>query len=526
MLPTYVLNKKFLQVFVGFVFFISSVSSIFLSNTLSENSEYQKYLNGQAGYILLINQELTKLEEELSFLSSKKNYMEEIESSDFSNKNIDLIYYKTEHEGNFKEKIIWKENATRDTYVSQIFINSSSAIIEASKKFTGKPLYGSVINFPKNKLLPMVFTKKTELNTFETIVIWLQIEAFITDINLEFKKRFNLPLNVVIAEDQEQIGGFFIDKMPNLNLLIENTQNADNTEVFGVKIYYNTLIVGTLNVLIAALFLVLISQTFTQFSSDNFKYLSFWNQEIKNKLLSVREISSSISHELNQPLAAAEIYVSTLKIELSKENINKEEVINISNSIAQQVLRCSNIIKSMSTLSKNSFDKMDSHNLKFLFDELMPLIMLQAKEYNSVIEIEIDQNMHVFVDKIAFEQIVLNISRNAFQAMNKNKPKNNLLKISASIPKKQKKLLGDNKLALIFSDNGVGIPEETGNKIFDSFYSNKKDGAGLGLNIVKSLIEQNRGSITFLNNARGGTDFIVHFPMSNKGRTRGNDIVN
>ena len=526
MFPNYVLNKRFLQFFIGLVFFISSLLSIFLSNNLSKKNEYQRFLNGQASYILLINQKLNEIEDEISFLSSKKSSFEKVKFIDFSNKNIELIFYKPENKGNFKEKFIWKQITPENTYLSQIFFNSSSAIIEASKKFPGKPLYGSVINFPENKMLPIVFTIKTEPNAFETIVIWLHVEPFITDINLEFKKRFNLPLKMVISETHDYISGFFIENMPNLNLLIKNTINTHSMNFFGLKLYYNTLIVGALNVIIAALFLALIGQTFTKFSSDNFKYLSFWNQEIKNKLLSVKEISSSIAHELNQPLAAAEIYVSTLKNELSKEFINKEEVLNISNSITQQISRCSNIIKSMSALSKNSFDKMNSHNLKSLFDDLKPLIMLQANEYNSVVEIDIDESLYIFVDKVAFEQIVLNISRNAFQAMNKKNHKDNLLKISVHVSNKTNNLFTENKLALIFSDNGAGIQDKIGDSIFDPFYSNKSDGAGLGLNIVKSLVEQNKGSISFINNTRGGTDFIIRLPKSNKERTVGNDNIN
>ena len=526
MFPNYVLNKRFLQFFIGLVFFISSLLSIFLSNNLSKKNEYQRFLNGQASYILLINQKLNEIEDEISFLSSKKSSFEKVKFIDFSNKNIELIFYKTENKGNFKEKFIWKQITPENTYLSQIFFNSSSAIIEASKKFPGKPLYGSVINFPENKMLPIVFSIKTGPNAFETIVIWLQIESFINNINLEFKKRFNLPLHITISENQDQMMSFFINKMPNLNLVIENTIDSNYTNFFGLKFYYNTIIVAALNVIIAGLLLVLISQAFTKFSVDNFKYLSFWNQEIKNKLLSVKEISSSIAHELNQPLAAVEIYVSTLKNELSKEFINKEEVLNISNSITQQISRCSNIIKSMSALSKNSFDKMNSHNLKSLFDDLKPLIMLQANEYNSVVEIDIDESLYIFVDKVAFEQIVLNISRNAFQAMNKKNHKDNLLKISAHVSNKTNNLFTENKLALIFSDNGAGIQDKIGDSIFDPFYSNNSDGAGLGLNIVKSLVEQNKGSVSFIHNTRGGTDFIIRLPKSNKERTVGNDNIN
>ena len=152
--------------------------------------------------------------------------------------------------------------------------------------------------------------------------------------------------------------------------------------------------------------------------------------------------------------------------------------------------------------------------------------MLQANECNSVVEIDIDESLYIFVDKVAFEQIVLNISRNAFQAMNKKNHKDNLLKISVHVSNKTNNLFTENKLALIFSDNGAGIQDKIGDSIFDPFYSNKSDGAGLGLNIVKSLVEQNKGSISFINNTRGGTDFIIRLPKSNKERTVGNDNIN
>ena len=526
MLPTYILNKKFLQVFAGFMFCASSIFSIYLSNSLSKNSEYQKFLNAQASYKILINQELGNIEDQISFLASKEDKFAEINAIDFPKKNIVLIYSRIQKEMNSEDKIIWNKNIEEDPYLSQIFINSSNALIEASKKFLGKPLYGSVVNFPKSKNLPIVLTFKTEQNTFETIVIWLQVQLFIDDINYEYRKNFNLPLIVEISDIKSDASGFFVNKMPNLNLVIQNIENENYLNFIGLKIYYNTIIVTILNIIIAALLLIFISQTFTRFSIDNFKYLSFWNQEIKDKLLSVREISSSIAHELNQPLAAAEIYVSTLKIEILKENTEKSELIKISNNVVQQIARCSNIIKSMNTLSKNTFSEINSYNLNSLFADLMPLVLMQAEDYDSNVNIDIDNKIFISVDKIAFEQIVLNISRNAFQAMYKKENQNNVLNISASFATTPKNLFRENKVSVTFSDNGFGIPKEIENKIFESFFSNKKDGAGLGLNIVKSLIEQNKGRVSFSNNSRGGADFIIDLPMSNKEEARGDDNFN
>ena len=515
MFPISILNKKFLQFLLSLIFLAFFTISLYLSNALSKSSEEQKFLSYQANYNFLINQRLNKIEDQISFLSSKVKRLDELRGSDFPDLNIDLIYSRVEANNISKDNIIWQKNSLSDPQLSQIFISSSNALIEASKRFLGKPLFGSLIHFPKSKNLPVVITLKSDDNAFETIAMWLDVDSLISEINLEYQKRYNFQalLTVAAAESKESI--FSIDRIPTLNLIIKNMGAKNNLSFFNIKIYYNTMIVAILNMIIAALLLILISQTFTRFSLDNFKYLSFWNQEIKDKLLSVREISSSIAHELNQPLAAAEIFVSTMQIELSKEQINKKEILSISDNISQQIQRSSKIIKSMSALSKNSVPEINSHNLLSLFSGLMPLISLQAKENNSSVKIEIDQDLNILVDKIAFEQIALNISRNAFQSMNKTNKEKKALHISASLKKGAKSFFSEDKVTITFSDNGVGINDEMATKIFEPFYTENKDGVGLGLNIVKSLVEQNRGRISFSTNPIGGCDFIVELPNSN-----------
>jgi signal transduction histidine kinase len=514
MFPNSILNKKFLQFIVGLIFFTSLGVSLYLSNELSKSSESQKINNYRANYNFLINQKLNQIEDQISFISSKEQKFKKIKEFDFIELNIELIYSRIEKESLYNDVIIWQQNTLNDPYLSQVFINSSNTLIEASKRFLGKPLYGSLIHFPDKKNVPIVFTVKNKANTFETIVMWLDVDAFIIDLNKEFKTRFTF-LNEIEIEVVENIeNSFAVDRIPSLNFLIQSFGKKDYVIIFGKKIYYNTIIVALLNMVIATLLLILISQTFSRFTSDNFKYLSFWNQEIKDKLLSVREISSSIAHELNQPLAAAEIFVSTMQIELKKEKINIKEILSISESISQQVSRSSKIIKSMSSLSKNKAAEILPYQVSSLFSEILPLIKLQAKEYESHVNIDIEQNHSILVDKVAFEQIVLNISRNAFQSMSKKNKPQRILNIATSLTKSSKSLFSGDKISIIFSDNGVGINKNiTASKLFEPFYSENKDGAGLGLNIVKSLVEQNKGRISFANNEKGGCDFTIELPL-------------
>ena len=514
MFPKSTLNKRFLQFAVGLIFFTSLGVSLYLSNALSKSSERQKIDNYRANYNFLINQKLNQIEDKISFVSSKEQKLKKIKESDFQQLNIELIYSRIEKENRYDDVIVWQKNTLNDPYLSQVFINSSNTLIEASKRFLGKPLYGSLIHFPDKKNVPIVFTVKNKTNTFDTIVMWLDVNAFIFDLNKEFKTRFNFLNAVEIAVVENIEESFTVDKIPSLNLLIQTFGKQDYVIIFNQKIYYNTIIVVLLNLIIATLLLILISQTFSRFTSDNFKYLSFWNQEIKDKLLSVKEISSSIAHELNQPLAAAEIFVSTMQIELKKEKINIKEVLSISENISQQISRSSKIIKSMSSFSKNKAAEILPYKITSLFSEIMPIIKLQAKEYDSLVNIDIEQNRNILVDKVAFEQIVLNISRNAFQSMSKKNESQRTLHISTSLTKSSKGLFSGDKISIIFSDNGVGINKNiTASKLFEPFYSENKDGAGLGLNIVKSLVEQNKGRISFANNEKGGCDFTVELPL-------------
>ena len=231
---------------------------------------------------------------------------------------------------------------------------------------------------------------------------------------------------------------------------------------------------------------------------ENFKYISFWNQEIQDKISSVRELSSSLSHELNQPLAACEILLSNLKSEVSKNNFDSEKIQNISNKIADQLDRCTRIIQSMNTSGRGFNLHPQSYYLEDLFKGLMPLIELQAEKFGSKINLEINKKFKLSVDKTAFEQILLNVSRNALEAMSENHESDNILRIFADLKSSQKVPLFNEKLKIVVSDSGLGIPRELNDHIFEPFVSNKKDGVGLGLNIVKSLVERSKGKFIML----------------------------
>ena len=113
MFPISILNKKFLQFLLSLIFLAFFTISLYLSNALSKSSEEQKFLSYQANYNFLINQRLNKIEDQISFLSSKVKRLDELRGSDFPDLNIDLIYSRVEADNISKDNIIWQKNSLK-----------------------------------------------------------------------------------------------------------------------------------------------------------------------------------------------------------------------------------------------------------------------------------------------------------------------------------------------------------------------------------------------------------------------------
>ena len=172
-----------------------------------------------------------------------------------------------------------------------------------------------------NNGLPIIYSVKLDENTYSTFTIWLNLDGFVEYINSEYNRNFKDGSKIELVKNNEPKHIFTIDRIPSitLNLLSEKSNHYFN--IFNNRIYYNTVLVALLNVVILTLVYFSIKRSFNRLNLENFKYISFWNQEIQDKISSVRELSSSLSHELNQPLAACEILLSNLKSEVSRSDL-------------------------------------------------------------------------------------------------------------------------------------------------------------------------------------------------------------
>jgi signal transduction histidine kinase len=149
-----------------------------------------------------------------------------------------------------------------------------------------------------------------------------------------------------------------------------------------------------------------------------------------------------------------------------------------------------------------------AHNLKFnLVEKINTVVSLFA---NSEADFILNFNHHkvidIFADKEQISRVFINLFKNAIQAVDKGVQP--VIKIDLNIE--------NDKVTVYVSDNGNGIPEELREKLFRPNFTTKSSGMGLGLAIIKNIMEDIGGSIRFITETGKGTTFILEFPVFNK----------
>lgn len=228
----------------------------------------------------------------------------------------------------------------------------------------------------------------------------------------------------------------------------------------------------------------------------------------KDKLALLGLMTSSLNHEIKNPLFLLRGYVQKAKSG-EAQSIDK---------MTEQIDRIGKLTERLSEFSRagSATAQKDEVDIAQAIDNALFFANHELKYHNIEIKKEIDPNLpKVLGDKGQFEQIFLNLIMNAFQAMKDG----GALTITACSSTSRKPHAvargGDasNQLVMVsIADTGHGIPKEQLKNIFKPFYTTKgKSGTGLGLHIVKTLVEQNGGKISVQSEERKGTAFLLSF---------------
>lgn len=217
------------------------------------------------------------------------------------------------------------------------------------------------------------------------------------------------------------------------------------------------------------------------------------------RLASTGRLAAGVAHEIRNPLAGMRASIQVLNKRLKSELTGKNEMMFL--RLIQEIDRINKLIFDLLEYAKRYKAEPKLLNLHSKLTELLDLIEseLQSKHIQFSLE-NLKADTLIFVDSVQFSQIVLNILKNAIEAL----PSENG-KIVVEII--------ENELSVILkiTDNGSGIPEDALDKIFDPFFTTKNEGTGLGLSIVHELIVENEGEIDVKSNEHEGTEVMLKF---------------
>ena len=232
------------------------------------------------------------------------------------------------------------------------------------------------------------------------------------------------------------------------------------------------------------------------------------------RLASMGELASTLAHELNQPLAAISSYTTGALNMMQNGALDPASLQPALEKINTQAQRAGNVIRSVHQFVKKREPERQPISIKNIVDNVTPLIELQAQQFLVVLQTAIPVNLpNVLGDAVLLEQVLLNLTRNAIQAMAAIAPERRILRISAALDRSTSSAQSSQQ-AIIVSviDQGHGIPPEVAAGLFSPFFSTKAEGMGMGLNICRTTIEFHGGTLTYANNPTGGTIFRFSLP--------------
>lgn len=219
-----------------------------------------------------------------------------------------------------------------------------------------------------------------------------------------------------------------------------------------------------------------------------------------SRLTAMGEMASALAHELNQPLTAIANYLKGSRRLLQIKN--DEQSATLSDALekaAEQSLRAGQIIQRLRDFTARGESERRVESIKKLIEEASALALVGAKDRGVRVRFQFDPQIDlVLADKVQIQQVVLNLMRNAIEAMEQSERRELVLSTAAA---------DDGMLAISVSDTGTGIAPEVSAQLFQPFITTKAQGMGVGLSISRTIIEGHGGQIAALPNAGGGTIF-------------------
>ncbi|AVO49580.1 PAS domain-containing sensor histidine kinase [Melaminivora suipulveris] len=238
------------------------------------------------------------------------------------------------------------------------------------------------------------------------------------------------------------------------------------------------------------------------------------------RLATVGEMASLLSHELNQPLAAIASYASgslnLLQPAPGADAPAPQDLADVRGAvqrIAHQAERAGRVIKSVHDFVRRRAHAREAVPAQDLLDAVLPIVRLQARKLGVQVELDVAPGLpEALCDRTMVEQVLLNLTRNAMQAMDEPPPH-----APPVLELRVRRGAGDATqrwLEFSVADNGCGIAEDVAARLFMPFFTTRAEGMGLGLSLCRTVVEQHGGHLACNARAGRGTLFVFTLPAA------------
>jgi NO-binding membrane sensor protein with MHYT domain len=225
-----------------------------------------------------------------------------------------------------------------------------------------------------------------------------------------------------------------------------------------------------------------------------------------NRVTTMGELTASLAHEVNQPIAAAVANASACLHWLAAQPPNLDEARAAAMNVVKDGTRAAEIVSHIRLLFKKATPQRELVDLNEVIREMIVLLHSEVTRCSISVRTELAGDLpHVTGDRVQLQQVMMNLITNSIAAM---KDVNGRRELAIKSQRAE-----DGLIAVCISDSGVGLPPQQADQIFNAFFTTKRDGTGMGLPISRTIVESHNGRLWAAENSPCGASFHLVLPI-------------
>lgn len=225
-----------------------------------------------------------------------------------------------------------------------------------------------------------------------------------------------------------------------------------------------------------------------------------------SRLATIGEMAAGVAHELNQPLTAIANYAQACERLLARPGADLGEIRVALREVAAQAVRAGEIIRRLRSLARTHSMERETAEINSVIEEILELMQSDARAHRARVRLELAEGLPpVSVDRVQIQHVVLNLVRNALEALSASDAQNREVCIRSG-------RTDTGEIEVAVCDSGPGLAAETLERMFDPFFSTKQSGTGLGLPISNTVVRAHDGTLGYRPHPPQGACFYFRLP--------------